>query len=72
MKPQVAKKKIVLKHSNRAKRIAFCRNVANFSDEKIKSIWFSDETMVKSLPNGKVFFYRMPKDEELSVPSNAG
>ena len=72
MKLQVAKKKIVLKDVNRAKRIEFCRKVANFSDEKIKSIWFSDETIVKSRPNGEIVFYRMPKDEEWSVPSNAG
>jgi hypothetical protein len=45
--------------------------VANFSDEKIKSIWFSEETIVKSRPIGEIVFYKMPKQEEWSVPSNA-
>ena len=53
MKLQVATKTIFLTDpdSNLAKRIAFCRNVANFIDEKFESIWFSDETMAKSRPN---------------------
>ena len=41
-------------------------------DAFIESIWFSDETMVKSRPNGEVVFFRSAKNSQWFVPSNEG
>ena len=72
MKLQVEKKKIVLSDSNRANRISLGQKITNFSDEKIKSIWFSNETILKSGPNEEIVCYRMPKNEQWYVLSNEG
>ena len=41
-------------------------------DAFIESIWFSDETMVKSRPNGEVVFFRSAHGSKWFVPSNEG
>jgi hypothetical protein len=41
-------------------------------DTFIESIWFSDETMVKSRPKGEVIFFRSAKNSQWFVPSNEG
>ena len=58
---QVAKRRIVISERNRIKRLKFCREMVGKDDAFIESIWFSDETMVKSHPNGEVVFFRSAK-----------
>ena len=69
---QVAKRRIVTSEQNRVKRLEFCREMVGKDDAFIESIWFSDETMVKSRPNGEVVFFRSAKGSEWFVPSNEG
>ena len=69
---RVAKKRIILSDANRAKRVAFCERMLGADDDYIKSIWFSDETMVKSRPNGELVCYRLPQGQEWSIPANGG
>jgi hypothetical protein len=40
-------------------------------DDYINSIIFSDETIVKSRPNGEIVFFRVPPGSEYFEPSNA-
>jgi transposase len=53
-----AKRNILLKDVNRAKRIEFAKKMLQKSDEELKLIMFTDETMVKAYPNGEVVYYR--------------
>ena len=53
-----AKRNILLRDVNKVKRIAFCTEMLTWSDEKLKLILWSDETMVKAYPNGEAVFYR--------------
>ncbi|MEY3451992.1 MAG: hypothetical protein RL711_1820 [Bacteroidota bacterium] len=69
---QVAKRRIVISERNRIKRLEFCREMVGKDDAFIESIWFSDETMVKSRPNGEVVFFRSAKNSQWFVPSNEG
>jgi hypothetical protein len=54
----LAKRNILLKDVNRAKRIEFAKRMLQKSDEVLKLIMFTDETMVKAYPNGEVVYYR--------------
>jgi hypothetical protein len=54
----LAKRNILLKDVNRAKRIEFAKRMLQKSDEELKLIMFTDETMVKAYPNGEVIYYR--------------
>ena len=58
-----AKRNILLRDVNKAKRIAFCRQMLSRNDEELKRILWSDETMVKSYPNGEMVFYRARTDQ---------
>ena len=58
-----AKRNILLREVNKAKRIAFCREMLTRSDDELKRILWSDETMVKSHPNGEWVFYRARRDQ---------
>jgi transposase len=42
---------------NRAKRVAFAKEMLALSDEKLRNIVWSDETTVKSFPNGEIVHY---------------
>jgi DDE superfamily endonuclease/Transposase len=67
---KIAKSRIVLSNINRQKRIDFCRLMLQKTDSELNSIWFSDETIVKSRPNGEVVFYRASPGQEYFEPSN--
>lgn len=69
---RIAKKKIILSDTNRQKRLLFCRDMLEKDDAFIASIWFSDETIVKSRPNGEMVFFRSAEGSEWYEPSNAG
>ena len=72
MPSRKAKARIVVSNINKEKRVNFCRWMLQQPDEYIDSICFSDETMVKSRPNGEVVMFRMPQGSEWSTPSNGG
>lgn len=72
MPSTIAKSRIVVSNANKQKHIAFCREMLEKSDEELGTIWFSDETMVKSCPNGEVVLFRCPPGAEWFVPSNGG
>jgi transposase len=57
-----AKRNILLRQVNIAKRITFCTQMMQRSDEELKRILWTDETMVKAFPNGETIFYRARKD----------
>ena len=57
---RIAKRAICVSDINKAKRVAFAKEWVKKPDEVLASIWFSDETMVQSLPNGEVVTYRAP------------
>jgi hypothetical protein len=57
-----AKRNILLREVNRAKRIKFCKEMLTWDDEKLKRILWTDETMVKAYPNGEAVFYRSRRD----------
>jgi AraC-like DNA-binding protein len=57
-----AKRNILLRDTNKAKRVEFAKAMLLKSDEQLKRILWSDETMVKSYPNGEAVFYRARKD----------
>ena len=71
MEPKVAKRRIVISDINKNKRIEFCREMLAKTDEELNSIWFSDETIVQSRPNGEIVIYRCPPGAEYFEPSNA-
>jgi hypothetical protein len=53
-----AKRNILLRNANRTKRIAFCTQMLQRTDEELKRILWTDETMMKAFPNGEAVFYR--------------
>jgi hypothetical protein len=57
-----AKRNILLKEVNKAKRVAFCTKMLQRSDDELKRILWTDETMVKAYPNGEAVFYRARRD----------
>jgi transposase len=71
MEPKVAKSRIVISDINKQKRIEFCKEMLAKTDAELNSIWFSDETIVKSRPNGEIVLYRCPPGSEFFEPSNA-
>lgn len=68
---QKAKFRIVVSDINKQKRVDFCRLMLAKDDAYIQSIIFSDETIVKSRPNGEIVFFRAPPGSEFFEPSNA-
>ena len=68
---QKAKFRIVVSDINKQKRIDFCRLMLAKDDAYLKSIIFSDETIVKSRPNGEIVFFRVAPGSEFFEPSNA-
>jgi transposase len=71
MPSKVAKRRIVMTEVNKLKRVQFAKRMLKKSDEWLSTIWFSDETIVKSRPNGEIVFYRCPPGDEWYEPSNA-
>ena len=69
---EVAKRKIVISQQHKVRRLNFCRLMVDKDDPFIESIWFSDETMVKSRPNSEVVFFRSAPGSKWFVPSNEG
>ena len=57
-----AKRNILLRPVNRTKRILFCTQMLHRTDEELKRILWTDETMVKAFPNGEAVFYRSRQD----------
>lgn len=53
-----AKRSILITDRNKALRVEFCRQMLTKSDDELRSILWSDETMVKAYPNGEAVFYR--------------
>ena len=72
MPSTIAKSRIVVSNANKLKRIAFCGEMLEKSDEELGTIWFGDETMVKSRRNGEVVLFKCPPGAEWFVPSNGG
>jgi transposase len=68
---QKAKLLIVVSDVNKQKRVDFCRLMLEKDDAYIISIIFSDETIVKSRPNGEVVFFHVPPGSDYFEPSNA-
>jgi hypothetical protein len=50
---KAAKRSILISDVNKQKKVAFAR---------LKSIVFSDETVVKAYPNGEITYYRAPTE----------
>jgi hypothetical protein len=71
MQPKVARSKIVILDVNKKKRLEFCKEMLSKTDAELNSIWFSDETIVKSHPNGEIVLYKCPPANEYFEPSNA-
>jgi transposase len=59
---RVGKRSILISEVNKRKRVAFAKLMLTKSDEYLKSIVFSDETMVKAYPNGELIHYRAPNE----------
>jgi len=55
---KAAKRQILLSEANRQKRLEFCQDMLLKGPEYYNRIIWTDETMVKSHPNGEVTFYR--------------
>jgi transposase len=55
---KAAKRSILISDINKEERVAFARLMLTKSDDYLKSIVFSDETMVKAFPNGEITYYR--------------
>lgn len=71
MRCKKAKFRLVLSNINKTKRVNFCKNMLQKTDEDIANICWSDETMVKSTKNGDTVLYRVPEGSEWFSPSNA-
>jgi hypothetical protein len=71
---KVAVRQILLSDVNRAKRLAFAKELITWTDEKLSSIFWTDETKVQAWPNGEIVFYRAPGDNVIHTPmkSNGG
>jgi len=57
MERSIAKRQILLSEANRLKRLAFAKELIQWSDDKLNSIFWTDETKVQSWPNGEIVFY---------------
>jgi transposase len=68
MERTIAKRQILLSEANRAKRLAFAKELITWTDEKLNSIFWTDETKVQAWPNGEIVFYRAPGDKEIVTP----
>jgi hypothetical protein len=68
MERSIAKRQILLSEANRLKRLAFAKELIQWSDDKLNSIFWTDETKVQSWPNGEIVFYRAPGDLEITTP----
>lgn len=53
-----ARRSPMISGTNRAKRIAFAKDMLTWTDEMLRNILWSDETTVKAYPNGEILFYR--------------
>ena len=72
MQARRARSRIVVSNINKQKRLEFCRSMLEKSDHYLNSICFSDETTVKSRPNGEIILFRSPKGSEWFSPTNGG
>ena len=57
-----AKRSILIRPANRIKRVAFATEMLQRTEEQLRNILWSDETMVKAYPNGEAVFYRSRRD----------
>jgi hypothetical protein len=64
----IAKRQILLSDVNRAKRLAFAKDLVTWTEEKLNSIMWTDETKVQAWPNGEIVFYRAPVSKVLTTP----
>ena len=64
---QPAKRQILLSETNRLKRLNFCKDMQQKGREYFERIIWTDETMVKSHPNGEVVFFRAFKNSSLYI-----
>jgi transposase len=53
-----ARRSPMISANNRAKRIAFAKEMLTWTNEMLRNILWSDETTVKSYPNGEIIMYR--------------
>jgi transposase len=65
---KIAKRQVVLSEANRRKRLEFAKKLVEWSDEKLASILWSDETKVQAWPNGEIVFYRAPGNVAIVTP----
>ena len=59
-----AKRQILLSEVNKIKRLQFCQDMKQKGRNYYNRIIWTDETMVKSHPNGEVIFFRAFKDSQ--------
>ena len=59
---RAAKRSILISDANKLKRVDFAMLMLNKDDEYLRSIVFSDETMVKAYPNSEIVYYRAPTE----------
>ena len=59
---RAGKRSILISEVNKEKRKAFATLMLTKDDDYLHSIVFSDETMVKAYPNGKIVYYRAPTE----------
>ena len=57
---KAGKRSILITYENKQKRMDFARLMLSKDDDYLRSIVFSDETMVKAYPNGEITYYRSP------------
>jgi len=70
LKRTKAKRYILLNEVNRIKSLSFCKDLLTWDDARLERILFTDETMVKSYPNGEFVFYRALKFLKNKVSPN--
>ncbi len=68
MERSIAKRQILLSEANRLKRLAFAKELIQWSDDTLNSIFWTDETKAQSWPNGEIVFYWAPGDLEITTP----
>lgn len=68
MSRKIADRKILLSEANRKKRLAFAKKLITWSDEKLHSIFWTDETKVQAYPNGEIVYYRAAEGVEITTP----
>jgi hypothetical protein len=64
----IAKRQILLSEVNRAKRLAFAKDLVIWPDAKLNRIMWTDETKVQAWPNGEIVFYRAPGNKIITTP----